>query len=89
MTKVDRALETQIIDWLQWGEFPNHRENLPALALELINKRKKEHKIFLEALRYIANSTPSPSQKFEIENKNMAISALIETGYPPKSQEKK
>lgn len=40
--KVDRALELQVIDWLQWGEFPDRldRPSMPALALELIAKRK-------------------------------------------------
>ena len=40
--KVDRALEMQVIDWLQWGEFPYRldKPSMPALALELIAKRK-------------------------------------------------
>lgn len=40
--KVDRALEMQVIDWLQWGEFEERldKPSMPALALELIAKRK-------------------------------------------------
>ncbi len=41
-TKVDRALEIQVIDWLQWAEFSEKYENLARLALELISKRKAE-----------------------------------------------
>lgn len=45
MTKVDRALELQVIDWLQWSEFPdNHSDNLPELALWMLNKRKLRNK---------------------------------------------
>lgn len=55
MDKVDRALELQVIDWLQWAEFkddlrPGHGDaDKAALALQLISKRKvayddlKEH----------------------------------------------
>lgn len=41
-TKVDRALEMQVIDWLQWDEFKEKLggPDYPALALELIAKRK-------------------------------------------------
>ena len=52
MTKVDRALEMQVIDWLQWDTFEYlglNERNLPGLALELIAKRKKEN----ELLRHI------------------------------------
>lgn len=40
LNKVDRALELIVIDWLQWNEFPESDGNKPALALELIAKRK-------------------------------------------------
>ncbi len=46
MNKVDRALEIQVIDWLQWYEFPEKKVpdvNMPGLTLELIDKRKKEN----------------------------------------------
>lgn len=44
MNKVDRALEMMVIDWLQWNEFQPSDHNLPALALELISKRKQHCK---------------------------------------------
>ncbi len=37
-SKVDRALELLVLDWLQWGE--EFDEQRAALALELIAKRK-------------------------------------------------
>ena len=45
MNKIDRALEMSVIDWLQWAEFPEHiaKPDMPRLALELIDKRKKEN----------------------------------------------
>lgn len=45
--KVDRALEIQVIDWLQWSEFPDHLAASPSdsdmaqLTLQLLSKRKK------------------------------------------------
>jgi hypothetical protein len=44
VTKVDRALERRVIDWLQWNEFPydKNNPNMPELALQLIAKRKQE-----------------------------------------------
>lgn len=44
MNKVDRALEMAVIDWLQWNEFQPSDKNLPALALELIEKRRQHCK---------------------------------------------
>lgn len=43
MNKVDRALEIQVIDWLQWCDFPyySNNPNMPELALEFMSKRKK------------------------------------------------
>lgn len=44
--KVDRALEMQVIDWLQWGEFDDsllkhpNGEDMAQLTLKLIAKRK-------------------------------------------------
>lgn len=45
-SKVDRSLECAVIDWLQWGEFAERldKPSMPALALELIAKRKAEFK---------------------------------------------
>ena len=46
MNKVDRALEMQVIDWLQWSEFPEDIGKRPddsdmaQLTLELMGKRK-------------------------------------------------
>lgn len=58
LDKVDRALEMQVIDWLQWSEF-GADERLAALALELIAKRTafnesllKEAEALREALEY-------------------------------------
>ena len=50
MDKVDRALEMQVIDWLQWSEFPESLiknpddSDMAQLALELIQKRKLSYK---------------------------------------------
>ncbi len=53
LTKVDRALEIQVIDWLQWQNFPDgNGENLATLALQLLAKRKGE----ADSLRNIAES---------------------------------
>lgn len=44
--KVDRALEMQVIDWLQWHEFPDEKpgeKHISCLALELISKRKRAY----------------------------------------------
>jgi len=45
MTKVDRALEMQVIDWLQWYPWEENvgKKNIPALALEMISIRKKSY----------------------------------------------
>lgn len=42
LNKVDRALEMQVIDWLQWNEFVEElgKPDYPKLALELISKQK-------------------------------------------------
>lgn len=42
LTKIDRALECQVIDWLQWGEFEEKlgEPSMPDLALKIISKRK-------------------------------------------------
>lgn len=53
MNKIDRALEMQVIDWLQWSNFNPKDERLAALALELIETRRLYTKILearLEAL---------------------------------------
>lgn len=45
MDKIDRALELQVIDWLQWAEFPDElgKPDYRELALELIAKRKSAY----------------------------------------------
>lgn len=66
--KVDRALEIQVIDWLQFGEFEENLlknpddSDMAQLTLTLINKRKKycetlEQKLHVavEALEYYAS----------------------------------
>lgn len=42
LTKIDRALECQVIDWLQWGNFEEKigEPSMPELALKVISKRK-------------------------------------------------
>lgn len=48
--KVDRALEMQVIDWLQWSEFPENIGKRPddsdmaQLTLTLLSKRKEAFK---------------------------------------------
>lgn len=41
---------------------------------------KERYDLAVKALKYIANSTPSPDQTFEIENKLAAQKALKELG---------
>lgn len=60
MTKVDRALEIQVIDWLQWGKF-SEENNLPGLALELISKRKADLDLALKVLNYPNTRPPMPT----------------------------
>lgn len=53
MNKIDRALEMQVIDWLQWSNFNPKDEKMAVLALELIETRRLYTKILearLEAL---------------------------------------
>lgn len=66
MTKVDRALEMQVIDWLQWGKFPEGN-NLPGLALELINKRKQENKRLIEQGNYLDSALTGMLEGDEVE----------------------
>lgn len=62
--KVDRALEMQVIDWLQWSEFPENIAKRPddsdmaQLTLTLLSKRKKvferlqkQNEIYKQALK--------------------------------------
>lgn len=71
--KVDRALEMRVIDWLQWGEFEDRldKPSMPALALDLIAKRKAENdslrklaEVYEEALDTIAEQADMHDNPF-------------------------
>ena len=73
MSKVDRALEIAVIDWLQWAEFPEHiaKPDMPRLALELIDKRKKENQRLRQLVKDLIREWESgrvyaPSDKLKI-----------------------
>ena len=61
-SKVDRALEMRVIDWLQWSQFPESLAKAPddsdmaQLTLELIGKRKRAYSHAIEVLRNIAKT---------------------------------
>ncbi len=92
MNKVDRALELQVIDWLQWYDFPHDPKNpnIVELALELIQKRKQENEklraentILINALilaeTYMYNAC-QPNQKellAEFDDMNRTITKKI------------
>ena len=54
--RVDRALEMQVIDWLQWAKFPEilGEPDYPQLALTLIAKRKAAYARAIEVLKQIS-----------------------------------
>ena len=76
--KVDRALEMQVIDWLQWADFADdirkgHGDaDKATLTLQLIAKRKAanadlERRLALTVgcLEYIATSAPVSSSEVD------------------------
>lgn len=70
--KVDRALEMAVIDWLQWGEFPERldKPSLPGLALELIAKRKAICNSLLPLIEALAAQAKAHEALFEWAKRN-------------------
>ncbi len=74
--KVDRALEAGVIDWLQWAEFPQRldKPSMPALALELIAKRKSAYDRAVEVARDQATRADKLAGEIEELKRKLAAS---------------
>lgn len=86
-TKVDRALEIAVIDWLQWSDAPfENDDRMAALTLELISKRKQEltaaqEKIkALEAVELVYKDKQTEMNDLELELQALTVkhTALLE-----------
>lgn len=79
--KVDRALEIQVIDWLQWNEFSNDKgDNLAQLTLTLLATHKKE-KAQLRIMTESANTKCAKALEAIVKAKS-CISRMAMTLYP-------
>ena len=60
--KVDRVLELEVIDWLQWGD--EWDENKAALALQLISKRKSAYQALEQKLAVATQALSEIAEDF-------------------------
>lgn len=75
--KVDRALEMQVIDWLQWNDFVEvkGKPDYPKLALELIYKRKLILRTQEKTIEILREELTKLAHQYEERR-----SSMIETG---------
>jgi len=86
-SKVDRALEMQVIDWLQWSDFKEvaGQKHPAQLALEMISLRKKRVAFLEKELETAINLLKAGKRKFAPNTTNSDVDVFIEKHSGPEN----